>query len=430
MLVVISFCVLVFYEAVCCRLVCGFLRNGERVMQKQITAILLVAGTCIGGGTIALPIALAKLGVAASLTIMLLTWLLAYYTSLVSVELNLQFERGLSLGELGRAFSGKVAAFIGDASVKILSYALLAVYIYGISSIIQKLAETWGYTFSGFAIETWISAIIVAILLAPIKSLSKVNYVAFFVFVAIFLTLVAIIVGGVNLHNIPWGVNTDFSGIASVVTVVFTSFGYQVIFHTLRDYCGRNSVMLRRVFLIGSFIPAVVYMLWTSGVLGVISISDPAFFTQMIAGKIDVGDVVARLAAISKFPNFQIMVWWMSIFAIFTSIIGVGVGLVGSLDLSLQKISRLSSATFVRRCVVALIVVLPTYIVAAVVPNAFIRVLGFAGSILVVVAILLPIYLFFKAGIKTPYLPELKKWALVLCSLIGIAIIVLEFCLR
>ncbi|MBR1479960.1 MAG: amino acid permease [Alphaproteobacteria bacterium] len=400
-------------------------------MQKQITAILLVAGTCIGGGTIALPIALAKLGVAASLTIMLLTWLLAYYTSLVSVELNLQSEHGLSLGALGRAFSGKVAAFIGDASVKVLSYALLAVYIYGISSIIQKLAETyWGYTFSSFAIETWISAIIVVILLAPIKLISKVNYVAFLVFVTIFLTLVAIIAEGVNWHNIPWGVNTDSSGIASVVTVVFTSFGYQVIFHTLRDYCGRNSVMLRRVFLIGSFIPAVVYMLWTSGVLSVISISEPAFFTQMIAGKIDVGDIVARLAAISKFPNFQIMVWWMSIFAIFTSIIGVGVGLVGSLDLSLQKISRLSSATFVRRCVVALIVVLPTYIVAAVVPNAFIRVLGFAGSILVVVAILLPIYLFFKAGIKTPYLPELKKWALVLCSLIGLAIIVLEFCLR
>jgi tyrosine-specific transport protein len=257
-----------------------------------------------------------------------------------------------------------------------------------------------------------------------------VNYVAFLVFVAIFLVLVAAIIGFVDWHNIPWSTNADFSNIASVVTVVFTSFGYQVIFHTLRDYCGRKSSMLRCVFLLGSFIPAVVYMLWTTGVLSVISASDPAFYSQMIAGKTDVGDVVARLAAISKFPNFQIMVWWMSIFAIFTSIIGVGVGLMGSLDVSLQKLGCLTSVRFARSCVATLIVVVPAYVVAAAVPNAFIRVLGFAGAILVIIAILLPIYLFFKAGIKTPYLPELKKWALVPCCIIGLAIIILEFCFK
>ncbi len=76
---------------------------------------------------------LAKLGIVPSLAIIIFVWLITYYTSLVSVELNLHLERGLSLGSLGKVFSGNTAAAIGEISVKLLSYALLSIYIYGTS---------------------------------------------------------------------------------------------------------------------------------------------------------------------------------------------------------------------------------------------------------------------------------------------------------
>jgi tyrosine-specific transport protein len=79
-------------------------------MNKQTGSILLVAGTCIGSGMIALPLVLAKLGIIPSAVLMLLTWLLMYYTSLVNLELNLQAGKGMSLGALGRHFSGPIAA--------------------------------------------------------------------------------------------------------------------------------------------------------------------------------------------------------------------------------------------------------------------------------------------------------------------------------
>ncbi len=50
-------------------------------MNKQTGSILLVAGTCIGSGMIALPMVLAKLGLIPSLFLMLLTWLLMYYNA-------------------------------------------------------------------------------------------------------------------------------------------------------------------------------------------------------------------------------------------------------------------------------------------------------------------------------------------------------------
>ena len=140
-------------------------------MQKQITSALLVAGTCIGGGTIALPMALAKLGIVPSLMIMIFVWLLTYYTSLVSVELNLQSERGLSLGMLGKVLGGKIAGIIGEISVKLLCYALMSVYIYGAASIVQKLIEVyWHCNISDVAAESGIAVLTLLMLLCPFKT--------------------------------------------------------------------------------------------------------------------------------------------------------------------------------------------------------------------------------------------------------------------
>jgi tyrosine-specific transport protein len=108
-------------------------------MMHTIGAILLVAGTCLGSGMIALPMVLAKIGLIPSTILMFATWLLSYYTSLIHLELNLQAGKGLSLGELGSHYSGKTAELIGTISIKLLSYSLLAVFIYGGSSVLHEL---------------------------------------------------------------------------------------------------------------------------------------------------------------------------------------------------------------------------------------------------------------------------------------------------
>lgn len=76
-------------------------------MQKQIGAIALVAGICIGSGMIALPMTLAKLGIIQS--VILITWIVVYYTSLITIELNLHANNSLSLGALAKRFSGLTA---------------------------------------------------------------------------------------------------------------------------------------------------------------------------------------------------------------------------------------------------------------------------------------------------------------------------------
>ena len=107
-------------------------------MNKQLTAILLISGTCIGAGMIALPISLAKIGIIPSIIIILLTWVFVYYCSLIYVELSSHSKNDNSKS-LPLEFSGKKAKLIEDINIKLLSYSALSAYFYGCSSIFQKL---------------------------------------------------------------------------------------------------------------------------------------------------------------------------------------------------------------------------------------------------------------------------------------------------
>jgi len=384
---------------------------------------MLIAGTCIGGGTIALPIVLSKLGIVPSIFFTLLVWASMYYASLVSLELNLQAGSGLDLGRLSRRFSGRIAEVIGAGSIKILSYALVAVYISGGSSIFQKLI---GDTFSLDAVALSYSLIIILLLSCPVYVVDNINRILFVGLICLFCPLMAGLLSIINWGNLPLFAEnyTDMSIWRSLVPVVFTSFGFQVIFHTLTEYCNKNSAMLKKVFLYGSAIPTIVYILWTCAVLGALHNGNAGFYEQMIHGNIDVGTLIQELSRITHWQSIQSLIWWVSLLAIITSILGVGLGLCDSLKQTIKtriKNDQLSSLT------AATLTIAPGYLVAVFIPNTFIAVLGFAGMILAIIAILLPMYLLYKANIKKFYYKELQYRLLrTLAILMGLIIIACE----
>lgn len=396
-------------------------------MYKQIGAILLVAGTCIGSGMIALPMVLAKLGLVPSLLLMVAIWFIMYYTSLVNLELNLQAGQGLSLGALGRCFSGRTAELIGTISLKLLSYSLLAVFIYGGSSILQELiASKMAVEYSFNNIAACYALLSVALLLLPIK---LIDYLNRFLFVGL-LAVVAILLTGlvitINWSELPLFSEqySDLSVWVAIIPVVFTSFGFQVIFHTLTNYCHKNVKMLKQAFLWGSLIPAIVYIIWTCSILSVVYQDNPQFYDQMTAGKAEVGELIQVLSGIAKWQSVQLLVWWISILAIATSVLGVGVGLCDSLK---GMLSKKVPNTGIRNILASVITILPAYLVVMRVPNAFIAVLGFAGMILTVIAILLPVYLFWQIKTDKLYYQELnRKYLIQLSMAVAIAVFVSE----
>ena len=392
-------------------------------MKKNWGAILLVAGTCIGSGMIALPMVLAKLGLVYSILLMLFIWFIMYFTSLVNLELNLQAGHGLSLGALGRLFSGKGAEMLGTVCLKLLSYALLAVFIYGAASVLQQLLDLparFGHIACALSLTT------VGILLLPMHWIDYMNRILFFSLLGVVAILIAGLLWTAHWSNLPlWPSNgQSWEMWASIVPVVFTSFGFQVIFHSLTNYCHKNSKVLKQAFFWGSLIPALVYILWTGSVLTVVHQENPLFFQQMTEEPVEVGSLVQVLSTISSGKGVQLLVWWISLLAIFTSIIGVGVGLCDSLQHTLE---RWHISTKAARLLGALAAVIPAFLVVIFVPNAFIAALGFAGAILAIIAILLPVYLLQKINWSRLHYPELKATSLLVLSVVvGVAVIVCE----
>lgn len=393
-------------------------------MHKQIGAILLVAGTCIGSGMIALPMVLAKLGLIPSILLMLGVWFIMYYTSLVNLELNLQADHGLALGALGKRFSGKTAELIGVVSLKLLSYSLLAVFIYGGSSIVQELfTSKLGIDSSFNTIATFYTLIVIALLMFPIKIIDYCNRLLFLGLLAVITILIAGLAISIEWTNLPLFSDHyyDLSIWAAIIPVVFTSFGFQVIFHTLTNYCNKNSSILKQAFFWGSLIPALVYILWTSSILSVVYHDNPQFYSQMTAGEVEIGELIQLLSGIAKWHSVQLLVWWISILAIATSVLGVGVGLCDSLK---NMINQKVTHSRLRDLLASLITVIPAYLVVLYVPNAFIAALGFAGMILAIIAVLLPVYLLTRIGTPPFYYPELKHRSLLLLST-AVAVIVI-----
>lgn len=403
-------------------------------MKKHWGASLIVAGICIGSGMLALPMVLSKIGLLPSLFLMIVTWALMYYTALVSLELNLQAGQGLSLGALGKHFSGPKAAFLGNTSLKVLSYALLAVFLDGGASVLNKVVSSgesssfsWFSQTLSFNVFHLYAALSFCFFLLPIRWLDYINRLLFLGLVGI----IGILIVGLSLQcdwqNLPL-IGSKLGSLSAwchVIPVVFASFGFHVIFHTLTDYCHKDAVLLKKAFFWGSLIPALVYGLWTMGVLGATYQTAPEFYNKMVYSGAQVGDLVAVLSRQASGDLAQKMVGWLSTLAILTSVLGVGKGLC---DTWQNLLKNTLTHSLLRRFVSAILTILPAYGVALLVPNAFITVLGFAGFILVFIAILLPLFLLKKVtdGSSFFYHVLQNNWGRLVCLLIGIGILICE----
>ncbi len=389
--------------------------------MKAFSGILFVAGTCIGSGMIALPIALAKIGLVPSIVVMICIWAIVYHTAIVNVELNLQAERGLALGDLCKVFSGNKTRILGDLSLKIFSYILLAAYIDGGSSVFRELIPS-----HNIDIKFWYVAVTGMILILPSGLVQNINNILFISLISIIGILVFCLMLTVNWSHIPlfgdkWN---DISTLCSILPLVFTSFGFQVIFHTLTDYYDKNAKVLNRVFLFGSLIPALIYIIWNCSVLGAIYENAPDFYFKMSSQKIAVGELVKQLTLIAKVTTVQLLIWWIAILAIATSVIGVGLGLTKAIEYQLTNIIK---NRFLRHYFSVIATVLPGYLAVICIPNVFIGALSFAGMILSVIAIILPIFLLKLIQSRDLHYPILKNNILIYLSFfVGILIILCE----
>lgn len=367
-------------------------------MNKLFGSICMVAGTAIGAGMIALPMTLAKFGVVGSLSVMILTWFLVYYSALIGSELTLKVENSLSLSDIAFRLSGKTASVIATTCVMVLSYALISAYLYGGSSITTSLIQAIWVEKPDQDFIIGLFAIIMAVIL--ILGITWIDYFNRVMFLALIALLgVTIIALGLNIEFSTIPAHTPYMTMlptwSVAIPVLFTSFGFQMMIPSLSQYLNRNSTQLKKAFFWGSSIPVAIYLAWTLSTVGVLSTNNPDAFDRIIHHNVDVGEFVGMLSQSTSLPHLQLFIWGVSFFAIITSALGVALGLI-----DLWK-TILGGHTTIGRLVATSLTMIPPFVIALLTPDAFIKALGFAGMILVVIAVVLPVYLLFKSDHKS-----------------------------
>lgn len=383
-------------------------------MKKQLSAISLLAGTAIGSGMLSLPLVLARYGIWFGCAMMVAFIWVAYFSSIIRAELNIYSQADFALKDVGSFYSGKIASQIGSISLKLLSYSLIAAYLHGLASLLNVF-----WTIELKYLIALISGISIILLYFSNSLISRINKILFVFLISVFIlvTLGVLLKSGMNGLKIPEAQELSITSFALVLPIVFTSFGFQGSLHSLTKFVNNDKKVIKRACLFGSIIPAIVYICWFCSTILIISNNDPALFEKMLHGNVDVSEMIMCLSHISKLPYLKIMFWIISLLALLTSIIGVGIAVYDEWNRTMNKMRS------------ACITILPSALVAICVPNAFIKILSVSGMILVILAIFLPVFLYFKMmqRAEDTTVPASKKFGLVTLLIVGIAIFISGF---
>ena len=354
-------------------------------MKKQIGAIFLLAGAAIGSGMISLPIVLARLGIIHSFILMLLFAFLTYVTAIIRSDLNLKSKPEFSLKEVGKFFGSNLHSRIGDVSIKVLSHALISAYIFGLSSIFNSSSNS---IFSQKQLILAIAILLIVLLCFSSNFIISINKYLFIIMTVTLFLLIIFLSCNTKIIEFPIKAikTNDLNLWACLIPIAFTSFGFQGSIHSMTKFVNNDIKLIKRACLFGTLIPTIVYVTWTCCILLIIFNTDKTFFNQMILGKVEVGELVKFLSNVFKFDFFENIVSIVSSLAIITSIIGVGISLFDIYVIELKNIKN-------KRIFSSLLTTFPSLIIALTVPNAFIKVLNFAGMILSIIAIILPVLL-------------------------------------
>lgn len=357
--------------------------EAETPARKVIGGILMIVGTSIGGGMLALPVANAHTGFVASSCLLFAVWLLMTFTAFLILEVNLWFPPRSNLISMAEATLGWPGRFFAWGAYLFLLYALLAAYIAGGSDVLESLITLMGHG----SPSNWLEVLLFTlgmgwVVYRGMQTVDQVNSLLMFIKLGIYALLVVMIMPHIQFHNLAGG---TFSSAPNTLMVLIVSFGFSIIVPTLRTYLHDDVQALRRVLLIGSIIPLICYILWDAVIMGVL----PRYGGASLAAMSDAGHSTTRLtqALMSELNNGWITNGFRGFSAIsmLTAFLGVGISLTDFLadGLHIDKHGR-------RGWVVYAAVFIPPLIIVLLHPNAFIAALRFGGIFCVLLLVLLP----------------------------------------
>jgi len=356
--------------------------SSKRLDSRLVGGILLIVGTCIGAGMLALPVTNGPAGFVDSTLFVFLCWAITTLGALLILEINLWLPPGNNIISMAKATLGKPAQILAWVAYLLLLYALISAYLSAASDILQGLLVLFRIHLPLWSATTILTIVMAAIVYRGIRSIDLINRGLISAKFITYFILVLSITPYVSLSNLQGG---EAKYITGILMVLITSFGFSIIVPSLRSYFDHDAKKLRLAIIIGSIIPLCFYIIWNAVIIGVVPREDELGLIALLNSNNPNSGLALAL------QNTLDNNWITSFFRFFasvcilTSFLGVSLCLFDFLADGLQLQKRGNQGLLI-----LIIAFLPPYIIMLFYPSIFIIALSYAGLICVILLLLLP----------------------------------------
>lgn len=334
----------------------------------SLSGILLVMGTCIGAGMLALPVVTGLAGFIPAIAVNLLCCLFMMATGLLFLEAILWLPDGANVLSLAHHFLGIGGKIIGGLAFVFLYYCLQVSYCAGgAPAFAHIVTQITGMEVSGPASFLLFAIFFGIIVYLGAHTVNSLNWVLMIGLLLSFVLLIAIGSTQVDpnlLHRADWTLSL------AATPVLFGAYGYHNLLPSLSTYLRRHIKTLRAAIVFGTLLPFIIYSIWQWMIIGTLTLD------QINEADLRGEPVTQTLQKIIGHPWVQIFGEFFGFFALVTSFLGVSLSMVDFLGDGLNFKKREGWP----RLFLCFIVFIPPALFAAAKPDIFIEAIGIAGG--------------------------------------------------
>ncbi|NOJ11513.1 amino acid permease [Vibrio splendidus] len=339
---------------------------------------LIIAGTALGAGMLAIPMVLAQFGLLYGTLLMVLICFGTTYAALLLLEATIKAGGGLGLNSIARKTLGKQGQLLTNGLLYALLICLLMAYILGAGDLLSKLLSNFGVELTATTSQVVFTLLAGAVVASGTGVIDKLNRALFFVMLASLFATMVFLAPSMTQENLMQVTSHDHVDLIKTSAILFTSFGFMVVIPTLVSYNHEaTDKQLRNMVIVGSLIPLVCYLCWLFAVVGNLS-------EEQLRSFKNVSDLMAAFEAQSPWVGNVLSTF--TGLALLTSFFGVAMALFN------QNRDMFNQNTAVTYCI-SFILPLAGSLLAA---DKFLQVLNYAGIILVFLAVFVPLIMVHK----------------------------------
>lgn len=353
--------------------------------SKLIGGILLVIGTTIGAGMLALPASTAELGFWWSSLLLIGCWAVMTVCSYLFLEVTLSMPAQSNLISITGATLGKMGQSIAWVVYLLLLYSIISAYVAGGGDLFQYVLSLWGISTSTAFSSILFTCLFGLVVYFGIRSVDYVNRGLMFGKLGALIMLIVLIFPFVSPENLMAGKLKHIISSSSSITVAAIAFGSLMIIPSLRDYFGDDIRSLRKAIFIGTFIPLICYIAWNFVIMGVVPLDGQPGLRQMLHSSNSNSELVASLSSLLDSKVISLFAQFFTSICMATSFLSISLSLSDFLADGLRVAKKgfgnviIFGGTF-----------LPPVLIVLFNPNIFIHGLNYAGLSCLILMVLMP----------------------------------------